>query len=473
MREPPTSSGPYVDQNSSWTYDAFGNRLSEIDPVANTSATFTPASNQVTATSGTAVFGYDAAGDVTYDGVNNYLYDAEGRVCAVSNFVGTITGYIYDAAGIRVARVNLNQFCCNLGYGYTPTNSYVLGLGGEQITEFNITGGASVWAHTNVFSGGALLATYSPTGNSTGSTLSGSSIRTSTYFALSDWLGTKRAEVGANGCVSTYTGMPFGGGITSNGNCTDPTEHHFTGKERDTESGLDYFGARYYASSMGRWMSPDWSAKQEPVPYSKLDDPQTLNLYGYLTNNPLSRTDADGHGPWWDLAKQTFHDAVATAKTVKFTLEAGVGFEVKGHLGNLKGELGGNVHGEFQSAKPAFSVKGEVAAKAGIGPLKIGGSASATSVVQPDGSLGPLTGKVETPKIELSGDHGPGGTLGPDQVTVGGAAYDIIGGGANVGVDAAPFHQLEGDIFQAIQNASPDWVKVKSSDPPPKPDAPK
>jgi RHS repeat-associated protein len=65
--------------------------------------------------------------------------------------------------------------------------------------------------------------------------------------------------------------------------------------ERDTESGLDYFGARYYASSMGRWMSPDWSAKEDPVPYAKLDDPQSLNLYGYVENNPLSRADADGH----------------------------------------------------------------------------------------------------------------------------------------------------------------------------------
>jgi RHS repeat-associated protein len=53
-----------------------------------------------------------------------------------------------------------------------------------------------------------------------------------------------------------------------------------TGKERDTESGNDYFGARYYSSSMGRFMSPDWSAQVEPVPYAKLGDPQTLNLYG-------------------------------------------------------------------------------------------------------------------------------------------------------------------------------------------------
>jgi len=69
----------------------------------------------------------------------------------------------------------------------------------------------------------------------------------------------------------------------------------FTGKERDTESGLDYFGARYYASNMGRWMSPDWSAKEEPVPYAKLDDPQSLNLYSYVKNNPLRFVDADGH----------------------------------------------------------------------------------------------------------------------------------------------------------------------------------
>jgi RHS repeat-associated protein len=76
----------------------------------------------------------------------------------------------------------------------------------------------------------------------------------------------------------------------------DSTPLHFTGKERDTESGNDYFGARYYASSMGRFMSPDWSAKTDPVPYAKLDDPQSLNLYAYVMNNPLNRVDPDGHG---------------------------------------------------------------------------------------------------------------------------------------------------------------------------------
>jgi len=69
----------------------------------------------------------------------------------------------------------------------------------------------------------------------------------------------------------------------------------FTGKERDAESGNDYFGARHYASSMGRFLSPDWSAKAEPVPYAKLDNPQSLNLYAYVLNNPTTGRDLDGH----------------------------------------------------------------------------------------------------------------------------------------------------------------------------------
>jgi RHS repeat-associated protein len=89
-----------------------------------------------------------------------------------------------------------------------------------------------------------------------------------------------------------------------------------TGKERDAESGNDYFGARYYASNMGRFMSPDWSAKVEPVPYSKLDNPQTLNLYAYVGNNPLSRVDPTGHA---DIAAECKGQATCS-KTVTQTV---------------------------------------------------------------------------------------------------------------------------------------------------------
>jgi hypothetical protein len=55
---------------------------------------------------------------------------------------------------------------------------------------------------------------------------------------------------------------------------------------------------------MGRWLSPDWSAKVMPVPYAKLDNPQSLNLYAYVMNNPMTRFDADGHD-FWDKVLNT------------------------------------------------------------------------------------------------------------------------------------------------------------------------
>ena len=96
----------------------------------------------------------------------------------------------------------------------------------------------------------------------------------------------------------TCQSLPYGNGESCP---ATPTEELFTGKKRDAESGNDYFGARYYASTMGRFMSPDWSAKVAPVPYAKLDDPQSLNLYAYVRNNPLAGIDADGHD-WIDGA---------------------------------------------------------------------------------------------------------------------------------------------------------------------------
>ncbi|MGA7342037.1 MAG: RHS repeat-associated core domain-containing protein, partial [Terracidiphilus sp.] len=73
------------------------------------------------------------------------------------------------------------------------------------------------------------------------------------------------------------------------------TEHHFTGKERDVESGLEYFFARYFTSDLGRFMTPDWADKPTDVPYAHFGNPQSLNLYAYVGNNPLGGTDANGH----------------------------------------------------------------------------------------------------------------------------------------------------------------------------------
>lgn len=54
-------------------------------------------------------------------------------------------------------------------------------------------------------------------------------------------------------------------------------------------------GARYYASQLGRFLTPDWSEDPEPIPYADLSNPQSLNLYSYVLNNPVTATDPNGH----------------------------------------------------------------------------------------------------------------------------------------------------------------------------------
>jgi RHS repeat-associated protein len=116
------------------------------------------------------------------------------------------------------------------------------------------------------------------------------------HYYSSDHLGTHSLVSDANGTMPPQEESdfyPFGGEIPISG--SDTNHYKFTGKERDAESGLDNFGARYNASSLGRFMTPDWAAKPTSVPYAKFGDPQTLNLYAYVENAPLNRADADGH----------------------------------------------------------------------------------------------------------------------------------------------------------------------------------
>jgi RHS repeat-associated protein len=81
---------------------------------------------------------------------------------------------------------------------------------------------------------------------------------------------------------------PWGGELKIT--AADAGNHYkFTGKERDPESGLDYFGARYYGNALGRWTSPDTPfADQHP------ENPQSWNLYMYAGNRPTSLIDTDG-----------------------------------------------------------------------------------------------------------------------------------------------------------------------------------
>jgi RHS repeat-associated protein len=109
-----------------------------------------------------------------------------------------------------------------------------------------------------------------------------------TYYSA-DQIGSTSIVTSAAGWpMSSAIYYPFGQEATQT---ADNNHYKFTGKERDTESGLDYFGARYLSSSMGRWMSPDVvNVTEDRMMYPS----STLNKYAYGANNPLKYVDPDG-----------------------------------------------------------------------------------------------------------------------------------------------------------------------------------
>jgi RHS repeat-associated protein len=209
---------------------------------------------------------YDAAGNLTgYTTPGQYVYDPENRMQSTAG-----TTYTYDADGERVLKST----------GSTPAKMY-WSAGGNILAESD---GAGNLTSEYVYFGGKRTARIDLPANTV-------------HYYLSDHLNSTSQVVSSAGVIeeeSDYS--PFGTEVV----VTGPGANHykFTGKERDSESGLDYFGARYYSNSLGRFINADWSATPIPVPYADFGDPQSLNLYSYVRNVPTSKADPDGHqGP--------------------------------------------------------------------------------------------------------------------------------------------------------------------------------
>jgi RHS repeat-associated protein len=273
------------------TYDHFGNRNVEYFTYNGTQTQPSPYLNFTTGNNRAAGSIYDNAGNLYSDGTNDYLYDAENRLCAVKQLTsGDLIGYVYAANGPLLGRGNLTTFSCDVtknglltANGLALTNAYMVGPEGERLEEMNAN---FDMLHYNVFWEGKLLGTF------TGTTYA----QSNWHFALHDWVGTKREITTSTGAPWTsLSSGPFGDYASQTGSGSNPSEEFFTGKVRDTESGLDDFLARHYSSNWGRFMSPDWSASPVAVPYADINNPQSLNLYSYVKNNPLSHADADGH----------------------------------------------------------------------------------------------------------------------------------------------------------------------------------
>jgi RHS repeat-associated protein len=153
---------------------------------------------------------------------------------------------------------------------------------------------------------------------------------TGVQWLVSDQLGTPRMifdKTGSLANMKRHDYLPFGeelfagqnGRTVQQGYTGDIVRQKFTQKERDNETGLDFFEARYYASAQGRFTSAD-----DPK-YSLAVDPQTWNLYEYVRNGPLTRTDPTGRNwfqfeggwYWFEGKKHVFQDRSGHKQLVK------------------------------------------------------------------------------------------------------------------------------------------------------------
>lgn len=247
------SSGITKNWGETFTIDAWGNLTNRTTTKCSAESLSVVAlpNNQLSG------FGYDAAGNMTSNGSATYTYDAENRL----QVTGGVT-YTYDGDGNRVIKSNGTEY-----WGEGP------------LLESSSSG---VFTFEYIFAAGRRIARRN--------TSSGAF----SYF-FSDDLGSTDKLTNAAGTIQNDSEYyPYGGERVYTQGATNQ-HYRFTGKERDTETGLDNFGARFDASSLGRFMTPDWAARPTTVPYAVFGDPQSLNLYTYVRNDPVSRADADGH----------------------------------------------------------------------------------------------------------------------------------------------------------------------------------
>jgi RHS repeat-associated protein len=269
----------FFDNNSTTGQGAWGNLTSTLSPSSaytgcvqesNLSVSVSP-NNQLSQSSN---FCYDSAGNLVLETACPtgsftpvYSFDAENHLISTAG-----VNYVYDGDGKRVEKSVSGSVTKIYWYDHT----------GNVLDETDGTGSATNSAFNEyVLFGGQRLAHRDSSNDA--------------YYYFADHLGTSRtlAEIPAG--LSTATLCydadfdPFGGERTPIVN-TCLQNYKFTGKERDSESGLDNSVFRYYGSSLGRFMSPDPSGMDLANPL----DPQQLNLYAYARNNPLTFTDPFG-----------------------------------------------------------------------------------------------------------------------------------------------------------------------------------
>ncbi len=153
------------------------------------------------------------------------------------------------------------------------------------------------------------------------------------FYFFSDHLGSSRIVTNSSGgVVEDSDFFPFGAERVLVDSLNN--NYKFTGQERDSESGLDYFIARHYWSTAARFLQPDeftggpvdaFSSNDPlppgPLPCADITNPQSLNKYTYTYNNPVRYTDPTGHCPIGDCLGERL-EVYATELAAQYGLDA-------------------------------------------------------------------------------------------------------------------------------------------------------
>ena len=151
----------------------------------------------------------------------------------------------------------------------------------------------------------------------------------SRYYYIKDHLGSIRISIDETGnVVNAQDYYSFGGILRSyeTGGLSGE-RYKFTGKERDTETNYDYFGARYYDSNLGRWLTPDPLADKYPA----------WSPYNYCLNNAVRLIDPDGDSVSVITSGPTYQNTTATIFN-KNSLAGHTAIDVDGTVYSFEGD---------------------------------------------------------------------------------------------------------------------------------------
>ncbi len=258
----------YTGLSGSYAYDAVGNITSSIESGAASAYGYGAARKQAVKTAYGKTYLYDLCGNMIVRGQQALEYDAENHLIQLGQPGGLVVEYGYAANGARLwKRKNQTDLQVWIGSTYEEKGLKTL---------------------FHVFAGSQRICTFEP-GSALAVNGGGDAATHVGYYYHQDHLNSSSALSGSSGQqLEVNVWYPFGRTQTATPQASFQVSSRFTGQILDAETGLYYYGARYYDPELGRFIQPDTIIPD-------LGNPQSYNRYTYALNNPLRYIDPSGH----------------------------------------------------------------------------------------------------------------------------------------------------------------------------------